>query len=181
MEKNKELIISVVVGVVLLGGLAGIMIKNSGGKTKKEGGSVVPTEEGQEKTSGFLGEKGEMVEAEEGVISIEETSVGDGNLHAFNFYSKKEGKTIYFLVIKAGDGSYRVAANACEVCFGSKLGFRQVGDIIRCENCRTTYEKDQVAMEKGGCNPRPIDKDAKVLGGQLLINVVDVETSADLF
>ena len=102
-------------------------------------------------------------------------------MKSYNFYSEKNKKTIYFFVVRASDGSYRVAASACEVCFESMKGFSQVGELIRCDNCQTTYSKDQIALEKGGCNPRPIDKDAKVEGGKLLINVADVEASADLF
>ena len=130
---------------------------------------------------GFKGDKGLTVEDESGKLLIDESQVSDGDLHAFNYFSKKNNKSIYFFVVKASDGSYRVAANACEVCHGEKLGFTQVGDKIRCENCQTIYTKDQIALQKGGCNPRPIDKNAKVSDGKLSINVSDIEKTADLF
>lgn len=130
---------------------------------------------------GFLGEKGETLQAEGDKVYIDQAKVDDGNLHAFNCYSAKVGKTIYFFIVKASDGTYRAAANACEVCFGSQKGFRQVGNQIRCENCRVTYSKDQIALEKGGCNPRPIDRDVKVIAGRLAINLADIEKTADLF
>jgi len=131
--------------------------------------------------SDFLGEKGKAVKAVEGKIYIDEEEVNDGNMHNFNYFSEKEAKTIYFFIVRASDRSYRVAADACEVCFDSRKGFKQVGGEIRCENCRTIYSKDQIALEKGGCNPRPIDKNAQVVNGKLLINAADVEQSADLF
>jgi len=129
----------------------------------------------------FLGEKGETLTAIDNKVYIEETKVSDGNIHFYNYYSEENQKTIYFFIVKADDGTHRVAANACESCFGSKKGFTQVGDLIRCENCKVTYSKDQIAREKGGCNPRPIEKAAMVENENLIINVSDIEGSADLF
>jgi len=130
---------------------------------------------------GFLGEKGKTVQAEGDKILIDENEVNDGNLHAFNYYSTKAGKNLYFFIIKAPDGTYRAAANACEVCFGAKKGFTQVGDLIKCENCGTTYTKDQIAVIKGGCNPRPISRNVSVLNSRLVISPTDIEAIANLF
>ena len=74
-----------------------------------------------------------------------------------------------------------VIANACEVCFDAKKGFSQVGDLIQCDNCRVTYPKSKIALEKGGCNPGPIDKNVAVENGELVINVSDVEAVSYLF
>jgi len=129
----------------------------------------------------FLGDRGMAVEAIDGQIYIDQSEVDDGNMHSFNYYSERQKKTIYFFIIKASDGTYRAAANACEVCFEAKKGFTQVGDLIRCENCQVTYSKDKIALEKGGCNPGPIDKNVKVENGQLVIQLSDVEGVAYLF
>jgi len=130
---------------------------------------------------GFLGEKGKPVNSINNNMYIDETEVSDGNMHAFNYYSELKGKTIYFFIIKASDGTYRAAANACEVCHGTKKGFKQVGDLIRCENCRITYSKDSIALQKGGCNPGPISSDVLVENGKLIISQQDVENVAYLF
>jgi len=130
---------------------------------------------------GFLGERGDETEAQTGKIYISEAKVNDGNMHAFNYYSAKAGKNIHFFVVKAPDGTYRTAANACEVCFGARKGFKQIGDLIRCENCRVTYEKSKIALEKGGCNPGPIDNNTPVAEGKLVIDAKDVEAVAYLF
>ena len=129
----------------------------------------------------FLGDRGMAVKAIDGQIYIDQSEVDDGNMHSFNYYSERQKKTIYFFIIKASDGTYRAAANACEVCFEAKKGFTQVGDLIRCENCQVTYSKDKIALEKGGCNPGPIDKNVKVENGQLVIQLSDVEGVAYLF
>lgn len=132
-------------------------------------------------TDEFLGDKGISIEALGSTIYIDESNVSDGNMHSFNYYSDKQEKNIYFFVVKASDGTYRVAANACEVCFDAKRGFKQVGDLIQCVNCRTTYTKEQIATQKGGCNPGPIAKNAQVEDGRMAINVSDIEKVAYLF
>ena len=164
--------IAIVVLVLILGGL--IFALN------RENVSVAPAVPAA-LNDGFLGDKGKTVQAEGDRILIDENEVNDGNLHAFNYYSSRVGKNLYFFVIKAPDGTYRAAANACEVCFGAKKGFTQVGDLIRCQNCGTTYAKDQIAKIKGGCNPRPINSNVPVINGQLTINLADIEATADIF
>lgn len=136
---------------------------------------------GSDINDGFLGDRGTTVQAEGDSVYIDESNVSDGNMKSFNFYSEKFSKNVYFFIVKASDGTYRAAASACEVCYGTKKGFEQVGDIIRCKNCGTTYSKDQIALEKGGCNPRPIDPDVSVENGQLALAVSDIEGSAELF
>jgi len=137
----------------------------------------------QEKSidNSFVGDKGKTLQINSDKVYIPESEVSDGNLHIYNIYSENEAKNIYFFIVKASDGTYRAAANACEVCYGAKKGFSQVGDKIRCDNCRTVYSKDQIALQRGGCNPRPIDKNVKVVEGNLEINLSDIENSADLF
>jgi hypothetical protein len=129
----------------------------------------------------FLGETGSRVEMEEGKIYLDEEAVNDDQIHYFNYFSESEAKKIYFFTIKASDGTYRVAANACEVCFAARQGFSQIGSQIRCDNCRVTYSKDQIALEKGGCNPGPITADAPVENGKLVLEVDDIEKVAYLF
>lgn len=158
-----------------------IAIASDGGNDAGSSSSTQGTSTANGVNDGFLGDKGIVVKAAGNSVAIEESSVDDGDMHSFTYYSEKEGKNIYFFVIKASDGTYRVAANACEVCYGEKKGFTQVGDKIKCENCGTTYGIDQIAKEKGGCNPRPIDADASVEGGQVLIDIADLESTADMF
>jgi len=166
--------------VLTVVGFIGIPAKVTSGDGN-QGSTVGRQAKNKGVSDGFLGEKGETLQAEGDQVFVDESKVSDGDIHYFEYSSEKTGKNIHFFVIKAGDGTYRVAADACEVCFDSKKGFRQVGDKIRCENCQTVYSKDQIALQKGGCNSRPIDKDAKVVDGQLSINLSDIENTADLF
>lgn len=195
---NSQVVIFLVVMLLIAGGFIGFLVKatpDRGGQSSSSlisQGSVRGTETGTGletdnqanrpvKTTDFLGEKGETVQAEGEKVFIDEAKVSDGNLQAFNYFSQQGGKTLYFFIVKASDGTYRAAANACEVCFGARTGFKQIGDQIRCENCRTIYTKEQIAMEKGGCNPRPIDNDVPVVNGQLAIELASIEKTADLF
>lgn len=179
---NKQIITFLVIAVAVVGGFIGVIAKASSGGQKDASGVLGNAKTGNTRANdGFLGDGGETLSAEGDRVLIEESKVSDGNLHPFNYYSESQGKNIYFFVLKAPDGTYRAAANACEVCYDSKKGFRQVGDRILCENCRTTYSKSQIALQKGGCNPRPIDKDVNVINGQLEIALSDIEKTADLF
>ncbi|MBU3957342.1 DUF2318 domain-containing protein [Patescibacteria group bacterium] len=177
---NKQAIIAVFLCLVI----AGLAFANRRMDSRNKNENPVVTK-GDQPTAierrSFLGDEGEMLQAEGDKVYIDQSRVDGGNMHAFNYYSEKKKKTIYFFIVKASDDTYRVAANACEVCFDSLKGFKQIGNQIRCENCRVTYSKDQIALQKGGCNPRPIDKDAEIIDGQLVINIADIEKTADLF
>jgi len=149
--------------------------KNEASSEKVLSGSDVNIDDG------FLGERGMSLQAEGDSVYIDEALVSDGDMESFNYYSEKDDKNVYFFIVKASDGTYRAAASACEVCYGTKKGFEQVGDKIICNNCGTTYSKDQIALQKGGCNPRPIGSDVTVENGKLALNVSDIEASAELF
>lgn len=136
---------------------------------------------GIKSANAFLGEKGETLLPKGDNLYLDETKISDANLHPFHYYSENQEKTIYFFIVRAADGTYRAAANACEVCYGSQKGFQPRGDQIVCVTCQTSYSKDQIALQQGGCNPRPISKDVKVAKDRLEIKLSDLEEAADLF
>ncbi|MFC1711910.1 Fe-S-containing protein [Patescibacteria group bacterium] len=179
----KQLAVIIVLVVVIIGGLIGLLSSSSGkdSQTAPATKAKVKPASDTKGSDNFLGEKGDLVKAENGKIYIEEEKVADGNIHYFNYLESGQNKTIYFFIIKASDGTYRAAANACEVCFDAKKGFKQVGDLIRCENCQITYPKDKIALEKGGCNPGPINKNVVVENKKLVINIKDLEAVSYLF
>lgn len=180
LKINVKWLFIAALALVAIGLMMAILFVNPGNKeSTNPGKEQVAALKGT--GSDFLGEKGEAVQVEGEKVYIKESQVSDGNLRAFNYYSENKKKTIYFFIIRASDNTYRVAANACEICFDSLKGFSQIGNQIRCENCQVMYSKDQIALQKGGCNPRPIDKDAEIIDGRLAINVADIEKTADLF
>ena len=129
----------------------------------------------------FYGDAGETLVPTGGQLVVAESAVNDGNAHYYNV--DIDGKPVFFFVVQSSDGSYRAAANACQVLFGSNLGFRQEGDNMVCNTCGNEYPMAKIATEKGGCNPGPINPDLEVVDGNVIIDMSDVEADdvVDLF
>ncbi|MAH48357.1 hypothetical protein CMI37_21205 [Candidatus Pacearchaeota archaeon] len=63
---------------------------------------------------------------------------------------------IKFFVVKAKDGSVKTAFDACDVCHGSKKGYRQEGDDMICNKCGNYYPISGLGtrnLRGGGCWP----------------------------
>lgn len=70
-----------------------------------------------------------------------------------------DGVTIGFIVVKGTDGDIRVAFNTCQSCNPSPNAyFIQKGEYFECQNCGNRFHVDQIGVEKGGCNPAPVEK-----------------------
>jgi hypothetical protein len=105
-----------------------------------------------------------IVMAENGDIRIPMNSVEDGNAHFFSYATG--GKTVTFVVMKAADGSIRTAFDACVACNHAKLGYRQEGNYLVCNNCGMGFAPAEVGQQTGGCNPIPVQK---AMDGQMLV------------
>lgn len=128
----------------------------------------------------FLGEKGESVALENQEVKLNAAQFSDNQTKFFNV-KMPDGKTIYFFVVKDKNGIYRTAANACQVCYGERKGFRQEGNEIICNNCGNRYPIEKIATEKGGCNPGPINPNLEVKDGNIVIKQADIEQVSELF
>jgi uncharacterized membrane protein len=122
-------------------------------------------------SSGF-----KIVKAEAGIVKIPVSDVNDGHAH---FYSYNGSRKINFFVLRSSDGVIRAAFDACDVCYSSKKGYRQEGDVMVCNNCGQRFPSTKINVLKGGCNPAPLDR--KVDGGYLLLRPQDIETGAFYF
>lgn len=138
------------------------------------------TESNQISQPQFLGEKGESVELVNGRVSIT-ANVFNDNLAHYYHVKLSDGKTVYFFIIKDGAGIYRAAANACQVCFNARMGFRQEGDYMVCNTCGNKYPLEKIATEKGGCNPGPINPNLKIQSENIIVEQQDLEQVAELF
>lgn len=70
-----------------------------------------------------------------------------------------DGVTIQFIVVRATDGTVRVAFNTCQVCNPSPNAyFIQDGKYFICQNCGNRFHIDELGIAKGGCNPTPVDE-----------------------
>ncbi|MAG44454.1 hypothetical protein CL633_01025 [bacterium] len=127
----------------------------------------------------FSGEQGEKVILENSQIKLDAKIFDDNLAHFYNV--ELNGKNIYFFVVKDKQGIYRAAANACQVCYGARIGFRQEGDFMTCNTCGNKYPMAKIATEKGGCNPGPINPNLEVINDQVIINKPDIEQVANFF
>ena len=92
-----------------------------------------------------------------------------------------DGVTIGFLAVRASDGTVRVAFNTCQSCSPSPNAyFIQKGDYFECQNCKNKFHRDQIGIEKGGCNPAPVEEMTQE-NGIITISKDYVQTYKDNF
>lgn len=122
--------------------------------------------------------KFKKVTAKNGVVSIPVASVSDGKAHYFAF---AEGdKEIHFFVVKAKDGSFKTAFDACDVCYEEKKGYKQEGDVMICNQCNKKFATDRIGPSStGGCNPSYLP--STLAGNALTIKAEDLKKGARFF
>lgn len=111
-----------------------------------------------------------LVVAEDGALQFPLSTFDDYAAHHYTYMH--ESKPIEFFVLKSKDGVVRAAFNACDVCYLSKKGYTQDGDVMVCNNCGRRFPADQINVVQGGCNPSPLDR--TVEGDSLIIREDDV-------
>jgi len=117
------------------------------------------------------------VYAKNGEVRINLSDVSDGNAH---YYQIQNGNRVTkFFLLKAADGQVRAALDACDVCYQSKKGYRQEGDVMVCNNCGNRFPADKINVVRGGCNPVPLDRSFD--GEQLVISASQLEQLASYF
>jgi len=110
-------------------------------------------------------------------VRIPLRTLDDGNAHFFAYTAG--GKTITFFAMKAMDGSIRTALDACVACNHAKLGYRQEGSLVVCNNCGMGFKPTDIGMTTGGCNPIPVKK--LVDGQTIVLKAKDLEDGARYF
>lgn len=118
-----------------------------------------------------------QLKAENGKVSIPLKDVDSGEAKYFSY--KFPDKKVNFFVVKSTDGVIRAAFDACDVCFRSRLGYKQNGDVMVCNNCGQVFPTNRINIEKGGCNPAPLNR--TIEGDDLVINVTDINTGKRFF
>lgn len=107
-------------------------------------------------------------ETEEAVIPYIEAVVNeDGNIVIDTEQITKKASyinypvgdvTIQLIVVRASDDTIRIAFNTCQSCNPAPMAyFVQEGDSFICQNCGSSFSTAQVGVERGGCNPAPVD------------------------
>jgi len=127
---------------------------------------------------GFSLGKYERIKANGNVVSIPVAKVSDGKARFYRF--DDGGKEIAFFVVKAPDGSYRTALDACDVCYKEKKGYEQQGDKMNCKNCNQKFATNRIGPNStGGCNPSFLPHTQS--GSNIVINVADLKAGAKFF
>lgn len=125
-------------------------------------------------------DEGDTLKAENGRIFIDVGPLQKDKVHFYNV-GLPEGGQVFFFVVRDAQGQYRAALNACQVCWGSKKGFHQEGNEMVCNTCGNRYPLEKIAMEKGGCNPIPINPKLPVENGKAQLRLADLQEFAAAF
>lgn len=126
--------------------VAGVVILTAGGKKQSFAAASTVTQTGAD-------------------VTIPVSKVNDGQVHFFD--TTIAGKDVRYFVVKAPDGSLRVAFDACDVCYPYHKGYSQIAGGVQCNNCGRVFSAAMVDVQRGGCNPGVIT--AKTSGGKLVI------------
>ena len=122
--------------------------------------------------------KYEKIKANGSTVSIPVNKLADGKARFYRF--EDGGKEIAFFVVKAPDGSYRTAFDACDVCYKEKKGYEQQGDKMNCKNCNQKFATNRIGPNStGGCNPSYLPH--QVSGKSITINLTDLKAGARFF
>jgi len=90
-----------------------------------------------------------------------------------NFY---EFEGIRYFIVKSKERDVKTAFDACDVCYGSKKGYRQEGENMICNNCGNKYSISGLGTENlkgGGCWPGYLP--SKIEGDYIVIKKSDLE------
>ena len=175
MKKISTFIFILFVGIIFTG-----CISDGSDESSILGALIDKTPEEQKAPEEFSGEQGEKVVSDNGKLQIEISDIPKGEVRYFNT-ELTSGKKIYFFIVKDKNGVLRAAANACQVCHASKLGFSLSGNSMECKTCGNKYPLEKISTEKGGCNPGPINPNLKSKNDIVEITEKELEQVADLF
>lgn len=87
--------------------------------------------------------------------------------------------TVRYFMVQSTDGVVRAAFDACDVCYRSKRGYMQVGDLMVCNNCGQAFPTNLINVEKGGCNPAPLEREVR--GDNVVLKITDIEQGLRFF
>lgn len=94
----------------------------------------------------------------------------DGTAQFFDYNGIK------FFVVRGNGGEVKTAFDACDVCYGSRKGYRQEGEDMVCNNCGNHYRISGLGtanLKGGGCWPGYLQ--ASTEGNYLVITKIALE------
>lgn len=166
---RKAVIIAVIAGLVVAGWGAYSMAS----RAKSMNGMV----QGQANREGNKSVQYAALVAEAGEVKVQVGGLSP-NKAAYYVY-ENNGRPVKFFVLRASDGTIRAALDACTACNHAKLGYRQEGDNMVCNNCGMAFPSTRVGKVSGGCSPIPLEK--REDGTLLVFKTADLEAGAKYF
>lgn len=110
------------------------------------------------------------------VIPLDEigkTAVFAGYVH--------EDTVMEIFAVLDDDGVLHYALNTCQVCSGSPYAYyEQDGSSFICQNCGNVFDTSQIGVQRGGCNPVPMDH-ADVTEDSLVVTKEALSEYAEYF
>ncbi len=168
-RSSKPVMIGIVVALVVIG-IGGFMQV----KAKRMGGQPMFTPHRDASTRLA---NAALLTATNGEVRIPVKAMEDGNAHFFAYTTGD--KTVTFFVMRAADGSIKTAFDACMACNHAKLGYRQEGKLVVCNNCGMGFAPEDIGKQKGGCNPIPVRKTED--GQMIVLKAKDLDAGVQYF
>ena len=123
-----------------------------GNKTTAVCGALAVLFVGVFSASAFNFGKYENAKVKGDVVAIAADKLADGKVHFYKI--KDSGKDIAFFAVKATDGSYKTAFDACDACYKSKKGYEQAGRQTELQKLQPEIRhRPPRPHATGGCNP----------------------------
>jgi len=113
-----------------------------------------------------------------GDVRLDAAQFDDGQARFYR-HASAGGREFRFFVLKSADGVIRAAFDTCDVCYRERKGYRQVGDMMVCNNCGKSFRSVDINVLQGGCNPVPLDR--VVQNGQVVLAAAALQAGAFYF
>ena len=164
---------AIIIGAAFAAVVAGWLIYNNTSGAR----SMDRPMQGQAAREGNKHMKYTPVSAENGDVKVQLSAL-QGSTASYYVYNAG-GKDIKFFMLRASDGTVRLALDACTACNHAKLGYRQNGEAMVCNNCGMSFRSTDVGNISGGCSPIPLRNSQD--GKTLVVKAKDLEEGAKYF
>jgi uncharacterized membrane protein len=116
--------------------------------------------------------------SEEKVVRI---GISDIGTSARWYTYDSSGVKIKYFLVKGNDGKIHLAADACDICYAAKRGYKQTGNFMTCNNCGNTFAVNGIGSENlsGGCWPSYIPM--QIDGSYTVIKISDLNAKRYMF
>lgn len=145
----RALVVLGIAAAVALSGWAGYVIMRAGPSSLRTSMRMTAHD-----GKGRVATSVQNVDSEKGEVKIPLAALKDGKAHFFSLGTGE--RAVRFFALHKSDGSIGVALDACNACYRAKLGYRQDGDQVICNNCGMAFRPEDIGVVTGGCNPIPL-------------------------